>query len=1110
LQARDSHGINKGQAEQTVKDVFSYIEQNSNFVILYSKGILSELEKKVSIDTNGKNIEDILKELASKTVLEYAINDRQITVMKRSPIPVSTTQQVADIKITGQVLDKNSEPLVGVPIIVKGTTTGVVTDVEGKFSISVKPGAMLLVRFIGFKDQEIQVTSPQDLRIVMQEDEQELSEVVVTAFGTGQKKESVVGAIQTVRPNDLKIPSANLSNSFAGRMAGVVAFQRSGQPGSNSSDFYIRGISTLSGITSPLIILDGVEVSKADLNALDPEVIDNFSILKDATATAMYGTRGANGVMIITTKGGADTERPIISFRLEGNVSQPTNIPKFADAVTYMKMFNEASTNQFGNAATGIFTQDQINGTINNLNPYIYPNVDWYNELFKEMTFNQKANFNIRGGNKKLDYFMNVAVNHETGMLKNTSQKYGMSYNNGIDYRRYAFQNNLNFHMSKSSTIALRLNVMLSDLDGPSTNLSDIYNAVMNTNPVDYPIQFPQKDEKWVRWGIMSGGNTQGSANPVAVATRGYKNTFESTVLANLDFEQKLDFVTKGLRFKAMLSFKNWTQSVTDRNQPYNKYALQSYVRNQDGTYALNLSPQGTPEKPVLGTSGSTGGDRRIYLQTFVDYNRNFGNHNVSAMVLYNQDQYNNNVVSDLYSALSRRKQGLAFRASYDYDGRYLLEFNAGYNGSENFAKGHRFGFFPSVAAGYNISREQFWTPLENIVSNLKIRGSYGLVGNDQITDSNGSLVRFIYLEDVNLQNSDHGFTTGYGVNATTKNGPSYNRFRNNNITWEIGHKLNVGIDMQLFRSLNIVFDAFHEIRSNIFQQKQSIPNYFGTAESVIYGNLAKVKSWGWDTSVDYGKQINKDLSIQFKGTFTYARNSVLKYDEAADMRPAISKIGKPVNAIWGYITNGLYIDYADIANNPASSLGNIAIAPGDVKYVDQPDTDGTYDGKIDNNDRQMLGYPTIPEIVYGFGPSIAYKKWDFSFFMQGVSRTSLMMSEFQPFGQQYNRNVLKFVADNYWTAGNQNPNAAYPRLTRYENNHNTQSSDYWLRDGSFLKLKNAEIGYSLKNMRFYVSGTNLLTFSGFKYWDPEMGGGKGLSYPTQRVFNIGFQMSFK
>ena len=300
------------------------------------------------------------------------------------------------------------------------------------------------------------------------------------------------------------------------------------------------------------------------------------------------------------------------------------------------------------------------------------------------------------------------------------------------------------------------------------------------------------------------------------------------------------------------------------------------------------------------------------------------------------------------------------------------------------------------------------------------------------------------------------------------------------------------------------------EIRRDIFQQRYSIPNYLGTASTAVYGNLAKVKNYGFDLSLDYGKQINKDLAIQFKGTFTFARNEILEYDEAPGVRPSLSNIGKKLNTIYGYVTDGLYIDQADIANSPSSTLGNIAIAPGDIKYVDQPDRDGVYDGKITSDDRVAMGYPTVPEIVYGFGPSISYKNWDFSFFFQGVANTSLMMSGFAPFGTQYNRNVLSWIADDYWSPSNQNPNAAYPRLTKNDNNHNTQSSDYWLRNGAFLKLKNAEIGYTWKKVRFYISGANLLTFSPFDLWDPEMGGGKGLSYPTQRTFNLGLQLSFK
>jgi TonB-linked SusC/RagA family outer membrane protein len=386
----------------------------------------------------------------------------------------------------------------------------------------------------------------------------------------------------------------------------------------------------------------------------------------------------------------------------------------------------------------------------------------------------------------------------------------------------------------------------------------------------------------------------------------------------------------------------------------------------------------------------------------------------------------------------------------------------------------------------------------------LKLRGSYGLVGNDQVGSE-----RFAYMAIVNLTDSP-SYTTGYGSSTESHSGPTFKRFANDALTWEIGHKFNIGMDLQLFNSLNITLDAFQEIRSNIFQQRGSIPNYLGTAGTAIYGNFAKVKNWGFDLAVDYGKVFNKDLTVQFKGTFTFARNKVLEYDEAANTRPALRQVGRKLNTIMGYVANGLYIDEGDIAHNPTSSLGNIAIAAGDVKYVDQPDEKGQYDGKIDSNDRVALGYPTIPEIIYGFGPSVQYKNWDFSVFFQGQANVSLMMSGFEPFGTQSKNNVLQWIADDYWSPDNQNPNAKYPRLTKSNNNNNTQSSTYWLRNAAFLKLRTAEIGYKFKFARIYLSGNNLLTFSPFKLWDPEMGGGKGMSYPLQRTFNLGIQLSFK
>lgn len=510
-------------------------------------------------------------------------------------------------------------------------------------------------------------------------------------------------------------------------------------------------------------------------------------------------------------------------------------------------------------------------------------------------------------------------------------------------------------------------------------------------------------------------------------------------------------------------------------------------------------------------TSNSSTGDRRIYLQAMINYDRTFGNkHNVSAMLLYNQDQYNVNNPSDLIASLPERKQGLAGRLTYSYDYRYLAEFNFGYNGSENFAPGHRFGFFPSFALGYTVSREKWFEPLSDIITNLKIRGSFGLVGNDKI-----GAERYIYMSNIDLQNKDLGFTTGKDQ-STTYWGPKYLRYPNNSITWEIGRKLNLGLDLSLFNNFNLTFDIFKEVRSDIFMERQSIPSFLGISPNDIslnlstklYGNLGKVENKGLDFSVDYNKTFNKDLSMSFKGTFTYAANKVLEYDEPDyQMYPNLSRVGHSINQPQLYIAERLFIDDEEVANSPKQNLGGF-IQAGDIKYKDIPNAEGVCDGVIDKNDLVYTGHPTVPEIVYGFGPSLQYKKWDFSCFFQGAARTSIVVGDIHPFGTDRLRNVQTFIADDYWSESNQNIHASYPRLSKQYNQNNTVASTYWLRNGAFLKLKDVELGYSFNLFRVYLRGSNLLTFSPFDLWDPEQGNGNGLFYPTQKSFNVGIQFS--
>ena len=1023
-------------------------------------------------------------------------------VDEKSYVNESAFSQQSSRTIKGVVRDSKGDGIIGANIMIKGTKHGVITDVIGEYHIKAEKGDVLVVSYLGYKTQEITVDNESTINITLQEDTEILEEVVVTAFGTGQKKETMVGSIQQMRPAELKVPSSSLSTSFAGRMAGVIAVQRSGQPGADGASFWIRGKSTFSGVTGALIVLDGVEISTSDLNALDPEVIESFSILKDATATAMYGTRGANGVMIVTTKSGEDLLKPIINFRVEGSVNQMTKVPEMVDGVDYMKLYNESLTTRGSNV--GLYSAEKIVATQKGLNPLVYPNVDWYNEMFNKNAFSQRFNFNIRGGKKAVTYFMSASIKHDSGNMKSLSKDY-FSYNNNINITRYDFINNIDIKATNTTKVSLGLNASLRDYGGPTTAANTLFSYAREASPVDFPIIFPARSEKeqYPLWGGKSGGITHNSGyrNPVAEYVRGYQTQFNSTVNANLRIDQDLKMITKGLKLHVLASFKNWSTTQVTRTAEYNQFEVTN-ENLETGEY--ELSRVGAEQNTALSTKGESDGDRRIFFQAYLDYSRKFGKHDVNAMLLYNQDQFDNNKPESLLASLPKRKQGIAGRFSYAFDDRYLAEVNFGYNGSENFAKGNRFGFFPSVAVGYNISAEKFWESISNTVSHLKLRASYGLVGNDGISE------RYAYLEDITLESSNWQYVFGVNQNVTLK-GPIWERFYNPNLTWEVGKKLNVGFDMQLFGNLNINVDYFKEIRDKIFMQKvNTLPVFVGTSTTKIYENMGKMKNQGIDIAIDYSRQFTKNFYMSFKGTFTYAHNTVLKRDEPPfRLYPNLSTIGSSLDRNLVYVADGLFADQADIDNHAEQTLGYVPM-PGDIKYVDQPDANGNYDNIIDANDRVYMGHPNTPEIVYGFGPSMKYKNWDFSFFFQGVARTSLLMSGFHPFGKNASRGVMQFIADDYWSESNPNPNAAYPRLTRDSNSNNEANSSFWLRNGAFLKLKNAEVGYTFKMFRAYVSGSNLLTFSPFKHWDPEMGGGNGMKYPTQRVFNFGIQFTFK
>lgn len=1015
-------------------------------------------------------------------------------------LPFLGFSQDGTLTIKGTVFDdETNAPILGANILEKDTDNGTSSDIDGNFSIKVPKNGTLKISYVGYAPREIKISQLKldeldNLELAMVPDAAGLDEVVVVGYGQ-QSKISTTASVSTVKPDKLRTASTNITSNLAGNLSGVIGVQRSGQPGADAANFFIRGISTYSGAQSPLILLDGVQISAGDLDNLTPEDIESVSVLKDATATAVYGNQGANGVLIITTKTGENLEKPKIHARAQVSVSSPTETPNFVDGVRYMKLFNEA-VNTRGSGEI-LYSRDKIQGTAEGRNKYVYPNVDWYNELFKDMAFNQEANVNVRGGGEDVRYYLSADFKHQTGLLKSFDLN---SFDNNIDIKRFNFQNNIDADLSPTTTVALKLNTQLVYDDGPAADVTGIYGGVMNSNPVDFPMYYPADSishGRNINYGGRDGGRVNdGFPNPFADLTSGYSETFKSTVMASLRGEQKLDFITEGLSFKALVNFKNFASTTTTRSRGYNQYQINNYEQLDDGSYDYEIERIGDYQSLSLGTATAHGGDHRFDIQPSINYNHNFGKHNVGGLLVYNLKEWSTNVPDDLISSLPHRRMGYVGRVTYDFDHRYLFEANGAYNGTENFAKNKRFGFFPSLAAGYVISNENWFN--SNFINLLKIKASWGKVGNDDIGGT-----RFPYISDIDL--NGQGFTTGVDQN-TSYNGPVYNQFENRAITWETADKWNFGLEFDILNGIDFHVDYYYEKRTDIFDDISStIPNVFGTAGTKVFSNIGEVINKGVDFSVDFNKKISKDLRISAKGTFTYAHNKITVNNEPPFTEfPNLSSVGQSIGTPLGYLAERLFIDQAEINNSPIQQIGGDNISAGDVKY-----TDITGDGKITSDDRKFMGNPGVPEIIYGLSASVYYKNWDLSFLLQGAANTSFFINNFHPFGTQGIRNVLDFVANNRYRPDNPDIYAKYPKLSKKDNGNNTVNSSYWLRDGAFLKLRSAEIGYSWKNFRFFASGFNLLTFSKFKHWDPEEGGGSGLKYPTQRIINVGVQMSF-
>lgn len=988
------------------------------------------------------------------------------------------------------------------------------TDLDGSFELTgVKPTDKLKFECLGKETQVLQVGTMTNFVVKLKNAANELDEVTVVAFGK-QRKESVIGSISTVDVKTLKVPSSNLTTALVGNVAGVIAYQRTGEPGQDNADFFVRGITTFGANTSPLILIDNIELTSTDLARLQPDDIESFSIMKDATATALYGARGANGVIFVTTKRGQEGPAKIFA-RVETSISAPTDVVELADPVTYMKSYNEAISTR-DPLGELMYTYDKIEQTGKpGANRLIYPANDWYDMLFKDFATSYRANVSARGGGKVATYYVSGAYTEDTGVLKVDKRN---SFNNNIDDKNYTLRSNVDINVTPTTKLAVRLTGNFRDYQGPLNGGSDVYRQVMHSDPVLFPAYYPVDDEHVGIQHIMFGNYEDGSyINPYANLVKGYKNYQRSQMIAAVQLEQDLKFITKGLSFMTLFNLTRLSEFTVNRQfNPY-WYRLDRYD-SYTGEYHVNRINENGTDYLTYSESGKTV-KNTMYSETRLNYNRSFGKHDVTGLLVFTASESLTANAGSLQLSLPSRNAGLSGRFTYGYDKRYFIEYNFGYNGSERFHKSHRWGFFPSAGLAWMMSNEKWFKPLTKVVSNLKLRYSYGLVGNDNIGSSSN---RFYYLSEMSMNNSGLGASFGETRNVSY-NGIGVVRYANEAITWEKSYKSNYALELGLFKKLDIIAEYFTEHRTDIFMQRADIPNTMGL-QAAVYGNIGQARSKGIDIQADYKQAWASGLWASARANFTYSTGKYDVYEEPTYPESYRQHAGRSIRQTWGYIAERLFVDDEDAANSPSQAAFGSQYGGGDIKY-----TDVNGDGVITNADMVPIGYPTSPEIIYGFGVSLGHKGFDFSVFFQGLGRESFWIDATSAYSTKYNKygtapfvnngQLLKAYSDSHWSEDNRDIYALYPRYSAYENHNNTQVSTWWMRDGSFVRLKQMEFGYTLPqkltnkihidNLRVYFQGNNLLCWSKFKLWDPELAG-EGFNYPIQRTFNIGVNVTFK
>ncbi len=1109
-----------------IKSFLVEIQNQTGLNFVYNDATLAG-ESSKTLRAENISIEEALEELLEDTNLTYDVKNNIITIIEKADLPAIQEENEDYRTLKGKVLDSDRNPVVGATVFVIGTSDGAITDDKGDFVLNIKNNATIEVSSTGFQPVKKRITKDlNNIIIQLEVDLMEVDDVTVVGFGT-QKTESMVSAVTTVRAKDLKSSSSDLTTQFAGKIAGMIGWQTGGLPGAMTEEemntkFYIRGITSFQSNANidPLIIIDGVESSKLDLSRLNADDIESFSVLKDATATAMYGARGANGVIVVESKKGTEGQ-VYTTVSYEMIASTPTETIDAVDPITYMKAYNEATLSENPNAQLK-YNSEYISRTESGLYPsFLYPNNDWYDIMFKDASFNHHMSATIRGGSQILQYYASLNHSRDQGMLKTDQHN---SFDANINNQSTSFRVNLTINLAAGIQMNITTSTVFDHYQGPLTDdVASAYYMAFAASPVDlsptYPNDPNMTNYSWPH--VRFGGTISEQVNPYTEIHKGYKTRERASVTSRAEYIHRLDKLLKGLEFRASASISTQNYSSIGYETQPAKYAMDEY-NFETGLYSLRDLTDGAADRVLSivrneSVTGATTGSSQQY-EARLYHTAAWDDHQTSVTAVGQAMASQSFPAQDVLNSFQQRNVSFSMRASYGYKDKYFFEGSFGYNGSERFSKEKRMGFFPAVGASWIVSKENFMQGTQNWLSNLKLRASYGRVGNDGVVNQ----PRFVFLEQIVSRS-----LTDPSFDASTFEGYNIQFYENPNIMWEINESVNVGLDAKLLHGeIEFTLDAYRQIRHNIIDYRVTIPAPVGIPTSQL-DNVGKTLSYGVDLSLKWQKQFSSESWIILNNTLTYSKAKYLEIMEASAKPEYQVKIGQDISKQLGYIAEGLFVDQEEINNSPIQP-GNPQ--PGDIRYRDL-----NGDGVIGVEDATFIGYPETPALIYGFNGNFFYKGFELMFSLQGSGQRSFFINPQQISPFTNDNALLQAIYDDHWTESNMKSDPFWPRMTatnmavhnQLEDWYGSQSgvqpaeirkSSYFLDEATFLRITAIELGYTiptkitnkykLQNVKFYIRTNNPFLFSNFDLWDVELGE-SGFNYPIQRTFSAGVNISF-